>query len=76
MNEWSYMEVQKDEITEKTKEVLCTVGKATTELIRKVIRDGMETERINKTEEIYKYNEYIILDAQQQVQENEEEEKN
>ena len=70
------MEVQKDEITEKTKEVLCTVGKATTELIRKVIRDGMETERINKTEEIYKYNEYIILDAQQQVQENEEEEKN
>ena len=70
------MEVQKDEIAEKTKEVLCTVGKATTELIRKVIRDGMETERINKTEEIHKYNEYIILDAQQQVQENEEEEKN
>ena len=43
--------------------VLSTRGEATTELIRKVIRDGMYTEKVSTTEEIYKYNEYIILDA-------------
>ena len=36
---------------------------STAELIRKVIRDGMDTEKISTTEEIYKYNECIILDA-------------
>ena len=63
VNDWSQGEAQRDEITEKTREVFCKVGKATTELIRKVIRDGMETERTNKTEETYKYDEYIILGA-------------
>ena len=52
-----------DETTENAKKVLSRGGKATTELIRKVIRDGMETEKINTVEEVYKYNEYIILDA-------------
>ena len=43
--------------------MLSTRGEATTELIRKVIRDGMDTEKVSAMEEIYKYNEYIILDA-------------
>ena len=50
---------KKDEITEKTREVLRKMGKATTELIRKVIRDGMETERVNQEEEMYRYKEHI-----------------
>ena len=41
--------------------VLNKVGKATTDLIRKVIREGMETERMDMTEQVYKYNEYKIL---------------
>lgn len=63
IDEWSNTDTLKDDIIKGTKEVLCETGKATTDLIRKVIRDGMETERINRTEEIYKYNEYIIIDA-------------
>ena len=39
------------------------VGEATTELVRKVIRDGMETGRIGTIEELYRYNKYIILDV-------------
>ena len=35
----------------------------TTDLIRKVIRDGMETEKMEMMEEVYKYNEYKILDV-------------
>ena len=63
IREWSRGETEKDEITENAKKVLSRGGEATTELIRKVIRDGMDTEKASTTEEIYKYNEYIILDA-------------
>ena len=63
IQEWSRGEIEKDEITTNAEKVLSKGGEATTELIRKVIRDGMNTERASTTEEIYKYNEYIILDA-------------
>ena len=63
IREWSRGEKGKDEITTNAEKVLNKKGEATTELIRKVIRDGMDTEKLNTTEEIYKYNEYIILDA-------------
>ena len=63
IREWSQGEPESDEITESARKVLNRVGKATTELIWKIIRDGMETEKISTTEEVYKYNEYIILDV-------------
>ena len=50
-------------MTENAKGVLTKVGKATTDLIRKVIRGGMETERMDMTEEVYKYNAYKIPDV-------------
>ena len=64
VKEWEQKEGQEDAITGKTREVVREVGEATTELVRKVIRDGMETERIHTIEEfkLYRYNEYIILD--------------
>ena len=63
IREWNRGETERDEITENASKVLREGGEATTELIRKVIRDGMDTEKTNTTEEIYKYDEYIILDA-------------
>jgi glutamyl-tRNA reductase len=63
IEEWNQLEPEDEEMTENAKGVLNKVGKATTDLIRKVIRDGMETERMDMTEEIYKYNEYKILDV-------------
>ena len=63
IGEWSQEELEGDEITESARKVLSRVGKVTTELIWKFIRDGMETEKISTTEEVYKCNEYIILDA-------------
>ena len=54
---------KKRRITKDARKVLNKVGKAATELIRKVTRDGMETERINTTEEVYRYNECVILDV-------------
>ena len=56
-------EPEGEEMTENAREVLNKIGKATTDLIRKVIRDGMQTERMDITEETYKHNEYIILDV-------------
>ena len=41
--------------------MLNRIGKATTDLIWKVIRDGIETEKMSTMEEVYKYNEYTIL---------------
>jgi hypothetical protein len=63
IEEWSQREPEGEEMTENAKGVLTKVGKATTDLIRKVIRDGMETERMDMTEEVYKYNAYKILDV-------------
>ena len=63
IREWSQGESERDEITENARKVLNRIGKATTDLIWKVIRDGMETEKTSTTEEVYKYNEYIILDV-------------
>ena len=60
---WSQQEPEGEEMTENARGVLSRVGKATTDLIRKVIRDGMMTERMDTTEELYKHNEYIILDV-------------
>ena len=63
VQEWSQQEPEGEEMTENAREVLNKIGKATTDLIRKVIRDGMQTERMDITEETYKHNEYIILDV-------------
>ena len=63
IKKWSQGETKNDKITENAKKVQNKVGKATTELIRKVIRHGMETEKISTTEEIYNHNKYIILDV-------------
>ena len=57
IREWSRGEIEKDEITTNAEKVLNTREEATTELIRKVISDGMDTEKVSTTEEIYKYNE-------------------
>ena len=63
VDEWNNIEKLRDEITEETRKVLRRAGQATTDLVRKVLRDGMDTRGINRIEEIYKYNDYIIMDA-------------
>ena len=47
IREWSQGEPENDKITENARKVLNKLGKAATELIWKVIRDGMETEKIS-----------------------------
>ena len=57
------METLRDEVTEETRKVLKREGKATTDLIRKVLRDGMDTRKTSSVEEINKYNDYVIMDV-------------
>ena len=45
IRKWSQGETKTDKTTVNAKKVLSRGGKVTTELIRKVIRDGMETEK-------------------------------
>ena len=57
------METLRDEVTEETRKVLKRGGKATTDLIRKVLRDGMDTRKTSSVEEIYKYSDSVIMDV-------------
>ena len=52
-----------DEVTEETGKVLKRGGKATTDLVRKVLRDGMNTRETSRAEETYKYNDYVIMNV-------------
>ena len=46
------MEMLRDDVTEETRKGLKKGGKATTDLIRKVLRDGMDTRKTSSVEEI------------------------
>ena len=57
------METLRDDVTEETRAVFKRGGKATTDLIREVLRDGMDTRKTSSAEKIYKYNNYVIMDV-------------
>ena len=64
VEEWDNIETLQDEASHGgNEEVLRKTGQATTDLIRKVIRDGMDTREVSRTEDVYKYNEYMIMDT-------------
>ena len=58
VEEWGTMEALRDDVTEETRSVLMKGGKATTDLLRKVLRDGMNMRETSSVEGIYKYNDY------------------
>ena len=47
VEEWNKIETLRDAVTEETRKVLRRVGQTTTDLVRKVIRDGMDSRETN-----------------------------